>query len=195
MFQYPDKFSKVLQTCLTTTNSGWWKIEVLKLSMQLSRLFQKELHIHIKFCIIFLDIRDPIFGSEFFYYLFNFIRICYCFGFSSNYLLSAGRNFYVWIFCTFLYQLVFEPWTGSRYNTSPSFTNQTGLGISSPDILPVTLRSISFDLSSTSLIGFDMTYSRGRSRFKLFMKSVLSQLRLGLRIRSFQTLLQVGCGR
>ena len=78
---------------------------------------------------------------------------------------------------------------------SRSFTNQTGLGISSPDILPVTIRSISSDLSSTSLIGFDMTYSRGRSRFKLFMKSVLSQLRLGVRIRSFQTLLQVGGGR
>src|SRR5215211_3067257 len=48
----------------------------------------------------------------------------------------------------FLYQLVSEPRTGSKYRLLLSCTNQTGLGISLPDFLPLTLSLISDTLFS-----------------------------------------------
>src|SRR5690348_6603945 len=49
---------------------------------------------------------------------------------------------------TFLYHCVSEPCTGRRLSLSSSETNQTGIEMVRPDLLPVTLRLISLSLES-----------------------------------------------
>src|SRR5260370_23009684 len=52
---------------------------------------------------------------------------------------------------TFLYHCVSEPVTGKRYSVLPSNTNQTGMEIERPDVLPVTVMLISRERERRSL--------------------------------------------
>lgn len=66
----------------------------------------------------------------------------------------------------FLYQLVSEPRTGSKCRVLPSCTNQTGLEISLPDFLPLTLSVISDTLFSLWwILALDMTFYAAYGRY------------------------------
>ena len=64
----------------------------------------------------------------------------------------------------FLYQLVSEPFSGSRYNILDLYTNYTGLGMLVPEFLPITDNSISLDLSKAS---------KPRRRHQIIMEFIL----------------------
>lgn len=110
-------------------------------------LSEQSLNCHIKFTIILFYLPFAIFRPEFLNNILNPIAVCHSFT-SRRYFYAIYRNLQCRIENMFLYQLVSEPWTGSKNNVLPSCTNQTGLRISLPDFLPLTLSVISDALFS-----------------------------------------------